>query len=214
MKVDLIKRITKIVIVLIVITLLLRYGGAIQHRVDIDKIQAFVESFGIWGVLVFIIFAALRPFLFIPSAITFVLGGVIFGTLLGSLVSLIGLLAGSSLCYLLASKFQGVFSKFVGDKYIAKLEKIKEKDAIKTLFMMRVTPGFPIDPVSYGAGLTGINYYDFFLGTLLGIGPKVFLYTFLGDGIEDLVSIRTIGVFIVLFLFALLPIFVKKSKLE
>lgn len=80
--------------------------------------------------------------------------------------------------------------------------------------MMRVTPGFPFDPISYGAGLAGINYSQFLLGTALGSTPKVFLYTFLGDGIDEIFSIKTLAVFIILILLACLPLLLDKRPAE
>lgn len=182
-----------------------------HNPIDVDKIQEIVESFGVWGGLVFLIIASIRPFLFIPSPVLFLMGGILYGWIIGSILNLVGLLIGALLCHILAGRFQGFFVKLVGSKYIDKLEQLKGRETIRALFMMRVTPGFPFDPISYGAGLTGINRHDFLLGTFLGSTPKVFLYGFLGDGIEDIFSLRTIIVFLILILLACLPL-IKKKK--
>ncbi|MBM7614712.1 putative membrane protein YdjX (TVP38/TMEM64 family) [Alkaliphilus hydrothermalis] len=164
--------------------------------------------------LVFVGIASIRPFILIPSALLLVLGGIIFGTIMGTILCIIGILISSSLCFFLASRFEGIFAKLLKGKYLNRLEKLKDKEVIRTLFMMRVTPGFPFDPISYGAGLTGISFYDFFIGTFLGSLPKVFLYSLLGDGIKDFFSYRTMAVFIILVLFALAPIFYQRYKLD
>jgi len=181
--------------------------------IDLEEIQTIVEMFGVWGVLVFVGIASIRPFIFIPSALLLVIGGMVFGTIMGTILCIIGILISSSLCFLLASRFEGIFARLLKGKYLNRLGRLKDKEAIKTLFMMRVTPGFPFDPISYGAGLTGVSFNDFFIGTFLGSLPKVFLYTLLGDGIEDFFSYRTMAVFIILVLFALAPIFYQKYKL-
>ncbi len=211
-KIKLVKPIIPITLIIVFILLMTEYGGTLQKEIDVDKIQSFVESFDIWGMMIFIIIAVIRPFVFIPSTFIFILGGLVYGTVLGSILSLIGLLLGAISCYVLASRFQVLFSKLVGKKYVDKLEKLKEENTIRNLFMMRVTPAFPFDAISYGAGLTAVNFKDFLLGTILGSSPKVFLYTFLGDGIEDLFSFRTIAVFIILFILALFPVLLKWFK--
>lgn len=186
-------------------------NGMGRHSIDMEKLKLLVESLGIWGGIIFIGISSIRPFLLLPSPVLFLLGGVIYGGFLGSILNLAGLLAGASLCRFLAGRFQVFFLKILGTKYLKKLELLQGEQTIKTLFIMRVTPGFPFDPISYGAGLAGISYHHFFIGTLLGSTPKVFLYTFLGDGIDEIFSLRTLGVFFILILLACLPlIFTKK----
>ncbi|GAB6086035.1 TVP38/TMEM64 family protein [Alkaliphilus crotonatoxidans] len=213
------KPFTKILRLVLILALalgvyLLFTNGLGGRSVDIKKLQNLVESFGMWGVAVFVILSSIRPFLFIPSPVLFVLGGVLYGGLIGSILSLVGLLTGASLCRYFAGRFQKFFVRIIGKHHRDKLEELGGEKVVKKLFMMRVTPGFPFDPISYGAGLAGINYSQFLLGTALGSTPKVFLYTFLGDGIDEIFSIKTLAVFIILILLACLPLLLDKRPAE
>ncbi len=199
------KVILLLLLLIVIIFIGLRYHRVIQSRFDVDHLTNMVESFGIFGEIIYVIVISIRPILFIPSPAVFVIGGVIFGTLKGSIFNIVGILANASLGYYLAGSFKGVFHRFVGEKYLKRFENIDRNEEVKALFTMRVTPGFPFDPISYASGLVGIPFRNFIVGTAMGSIPKVILYTFLGDGIEDILSIRTIVVLVILIALALSP---------
>ncbi|SDJ80350.1 TVP38/TMEM64 family protein [Natronincola ferrireducens] len=207
------KAIVAIFIIFIGIILLIKFRDHLFIQWNIERLQRGIEGLGIWGVLVFIGIAAIRPFLFFPNVVIFIVGGLIYGTFLGSIAALIGVMIAFSLSFWLGSKFQDLVKKIVGERYIIKLQSIQDKEIIRKLFVMRVTPGFPIDPISYGAGLVGISYEKFFVGSLLGITPKVILYTFLGDTINNVFSIQTIIVYVLLLLLAIVPTIFFKTEI-
>ena len=200
-------------ILLVVIILIgIKYSNLMHSRIDIDVIKGLVQTFGSYGEIVYVLIISVRPFLFLPSPAVFIIGGVIFGTIKGSIFNLIGILANATICYYLAGRFKGVFHRFIGEKYLSSLKNVGRNEEIKTLFTMRVTPAFPFDPVSYASGLVGIPYKKFIIGTALGSTPKVILYTFLGNGIENLFSLRTILVYGVLIALAISPYVFYKFK--
>ncbi|ABR46291.1 SNARE associated Golgi protein [Alkaliphilus metalliredigens QYMF] len=204
------KSFIKIVAIVIILGIVytLNNQGLFGVSLDVDRIQKFVQDAGVWGVLVYILINTIRPFLFIPTAALFITGGIIFGAVQGSIYNLIGLICACSLAYFVARKFEGPFRKLVGEKYVSKLYGVEGRKAVKALFIMRVTPGFPIDPISFGAGLVNMNYRKFFLGTLLGIAPKAIIYTFLGDQIDNLYSVQTMVALGILVLLATTSYFV------
>jgi|GEM_PF-1388796 len=210
------KRFIRLIILVVllgaIILVGIRYSSLMQGRIDTDVIRALVQTFGSYGEIVYLLIISMRPFLFLPSPAVFIIGGVIFGTVKGSIFNLLGILVNASICYYLAGRFKGLFHRLIGDKYLNSFENIGRNEEIKTLFTMRVTPAFPFDPVSYASGLVGIPYKNFIIGTGLGSTPKVILYTFLGDGIEDLFSPRTILVFAFLIALAVSPYVFNKSK--
>ncbi|SCX80688.1 TVP38/TMEM64 family protein [Alkaliphilus peptidifermentans] len=211
MKKNTIKSLIIISLVILFIYIAISYYEVLQEHVSIEKIQELVGTLGMLGGLAYIIIASIRPFIFIPSPFFFVMGGILFGVIKGSIYNIIGLLIGASLCYLLSNRFKNAVVSITGDRYLKKLKQVKEEDAIKTLFSMRVTPGFPFDPVSYAAGIAGISYKNFIAGSFLGSTPKIFLYTLLGDGVDDFLSIQTILVFLILIALACVPVIIKKK---
>lgn len=192
-------------LLLIILIFALKYHSLIQDKISTDTIVEVVEAFGDYGEVVYLLLISLRPVLLIPSPAVFIIGGLIFGTVKGSIFNLTGILINAALCYMLAYRFKTVFYRIVGEKYLNRFKSIGRNEEVKTLFTMRVTPAFPFDPVSYASGLVGIPLKRFFLGTILGSTPKVILYTYLGDGIENILSLRTLTVLIFLLGLAIAP---------
>lgn len=209
------KRVLKLMLLSFLLMVILVIGGKyhsiIQSNIGTDMIVEVVEAFGNYGEFAYILLISLRPLLLIPSPAVFIIGGVIFGTLKGSIFNLIGMLINAVLCYMLAYRFKGLFYKIVGEKYLRRFENIGRNEEVRTLFMMRVTPAFPFDPISYASGLVGIPIKNFIAGTVLGSAPKVILYTYLGDGIENIFSLRTLAVLIFLLCLAGAPIIFNKA---
>ncbi|SET24487.1 Uncharacterized membrane protein YdjX, TVP38/TMEM64 family, SNARE-associated domain [Natronincola peptidivorans] len=199
------------VLLFLAIAWYLYYYRNINIQWDVEKLQQIVEGFGIWGVIVFVGIAAIRPFLFFPNALIFVAGGMLYSTMFGSLAAIVGTMTAFSLCYWLGNRFQHFFMKLAAEKHVIKLKNLKDREIIRTFFVMRVTPAFPIDPISYGAGVTGIPFEKYFIGSLVGISPKIFIYTFLGDSIDNVLSIRTLLALILLMLLAIIPVILNKK---
>ena len=210
------KKIFKLILLFVLLMVFMiigiKYHSLIQGNFDLETLVEIVGQFGRYGEIVYLLVISLRPLLFIPSPAVFIIGGVIFGTIKGSIFNLIGILANASLGYFLAGRFKNTFYRLVGEKYLKRFAGIGRNEEIKALFTMRVTPAFPFDPVSYASGLVGIPFKDFIIGTALGSTPKVILYTFLGDGIENIFSIRTIVVLIILVVLALTPYIFDKTR--
>ncbi|MFB3160776.1 VTT domain-containing protein [Neobacillus sp. 179-J 1A1 HS] len=66
---------------------------------DLSLLLIMVEAGGIMAPLAFVVFHLLRSFLFIPVSVVVVAGGVLFGTLWGTIYSVIGLMGVSVFFY-------------------------------------------------------------------------------------------------------------------
>ena len=78
---------------------------------------AFMEGSGMLAPFVFIIFHILRQFIFIPVAVVCMAGGIIFGSLLGTIYSLTGLLLLSAFFYFCIGKLPGTHAQLMEIKY-------------------------------------------------------------------------------------------------
>lgn len=66
---------------------------------DLSLLLIMVEAGGIFAPLAFMLFHLLRSFLFIPVSVVIIAGGVLFGTLWGTIYSVIGLMGVSVFFY-------------------------------------------------------------------------------------------------------------------
>ncbi|WP_240257229.1 TVP38/TMEM64 family protein [Fredinandcohnia quinoae] len=83
----------------------------------------FIESTGILAPIVFICLHLIRPFLFVPVPVVCIVGGILFGSVFGTLYSLLGLTILSVIFYVLykrvpklSSKINQLKQKWLGNK--------------------------------------------------------------------------------------------------
>jgi uncharacterized membrane protein YdjX (TVP38/TMEM64 family) len=83
---------------------------------------------------------------------------------------------------------------------------------------LRLVPVFPFFLINLAAGLTRLPLRTFFLATMLGIIPGGFVYVNAGaslatvDSLADIATPRVFGSFMLLGLFALMPVLYTKFK--
>ena len=70
-----------------------------------------VEVGGIWAPIVFIFFHIFRQFLFIPVSLVCMAGGILFGSVFGTIFSLFGLILSSILFYFVIGKLPKTHEK-------------------------------------------------------------------------------------------------------
>lgn len=132
-----------------------------------ELFQAWVDSHGIWGRLLFIGMVFLQVIVaLIPGEPLELAAGYAFGVAEGMGLSMTGILLGSLTVFLLV-RWLGVrlVSVFFADRDIRRLSFLKhpKKSFILALVLMTI-PGTPKDLLSYFAGLTPLT-----LGQWLGI---------------------------------------------
>ena len=143
----------------------------------------------IWGVYL------TKSILFIiPASLIYISTGMAFPPLIASLISLVGIIIEVTVTY-----FLGLF---LGGEYVNKqLEKTKAgkkildmklNDSCLALLPIRALPVFPIDFVSLFWGASRCGFLRYFFASVIGIMPRVVLFTILGDGIYDYIPIHLI----------------------
>ena len=142
--------------------------GFIEVLRDADKFEAYLERSGSWMSVLFILLQFAQVVLLpIPSTVTVVAGSALFGPLLGSVYSLIGIMIGSLVAFLIG-RYAGyrVVAWIVGQETLDKwLKKIKGKDKL-FLSAMFLLPVFPDDVLCFVAGLSSMSVW-FFLAVIL-----------------------------------------------
>ncbi len=155
--------------------------------VNLD-LRALVGSIGViyYAYLAVIGVYALKSVVFVvPAMMIYVSVGISFDTSTALILNLIGLTVEVTITYFLG--------KFLGGEYVAKLlEKnkggkkllnMKTKTKNSFLFVARVVPAFPIDFTSLFLGSSNYKFIPYLLISLLGIYPRVLLFTIIGDSI-------------------------------
>lgn len=138
---------------------------------ELDVLRTRIENFGWWSWLVFIgVYAAvaLTP---IPVTIMALTGGVLFGVLTGSILSVIGVIVGSLGAYWIARGLgKETVLRWLGSRR-ASLERRLDSAGFEAIFTLRVLPGMPYWPVNYGSGALGVPFREFAIASAVASVP-------------------------------------------
>ncbi len=130
---------------------------------DPEAFRAWVDGFGAWGRLVFLGMVFLQVVVaLIPGEPVELMAGYMFGWLEGTVLSLVGILLGSLVVFLLVRKLGPKFAQvFFPEKELKKLAFLKnpKKSGVLALILMTI-PGTPKDLLSYFAGLTPLKLWQ------------------------------------------------------
>jgi len=146
----------------LVIVILVMVWLAFNVRLpSLEELRGDIEAFGWWSWLAFIGVYAVVALTPIPVTLMALTAGVLFGTLGGTVLSLIGSMLGSIGAYWIARALgKSTVMRLVGSR-AETLEKQLDRAGFEAVFTLRVMPGMPYWPVNYGAGAFGVPFGEF-----------------------------------------------------
>lgn len=146
-----------------------------------EDIKEYLDSFGILAPIAYIVMFTLVPLTLFPDSILAIAGGMGFGLIEGSILTMIGALCGATLSFYITRLLGKNFIKKIIKKDVSVIEKQLEEKGFIIVLLLRLIPLFPFDVISYSAGLSDIKYRDFISATFIGTIPGILVYTNLGD---------------------------------
>lgn len=156
---------------LIIVLLVLLWLAFNVRLPSADSLQQMIASWGWAAWLVFIGTYALVALTPIPVTVMAVTGGLLFGTLEGSVLSMIGVFIGCWGAYWIARGLgRHTTARLLGSHYRT-AERHLNRAGFQAVVMLRLLPGFPYWPVNYGSGAFGVSQRDFLLASALAIIP-------------------------------------------
>jgi uncharacterized membrane protein YdjX (TVP38/TMEM64 family) len=157
---------------------------------DPRLIKAEVLQWGVWGPTIFMLLYAVGPSFLVPGAVMTIAGGLAFGTVWGSVFSLIGADAGAVVAFA-AGRFLGksFVERAVGERFQSMLDKIA-KHGFQIIFYLRIVPVIPYNALNLLAGASPITFRDYFWASMIGMVPGTILFAFLGDALWHPLSPR------------------------
>ncbi len=139
---------------------------------NIEELNNFMTSTGIWAPLVFILFQIVQVLVpIIPGGVTLSAGVILFGPIQGFIYNYISIVIGSFLAYMLSKAYgkkiiRLIFSRALSKKYLKWAE--NEKHYKKIFIISILIPAAPDDLLCYIAGTTKMKISEFILIMLLG----------------------------------------------
>lgn len=188
---------TKHIRILLLTCLVVAIGwGIINYdSLDVTQIQTLLENAGPAAPLIFMLMYITSTVLFLPGSILTLLGGALFGPVMGTFYSLTAATIGSMLAFMIA---RYLASDWVAKKSAGRLQQLikgVEKEGWRFVAFTRLVPLFPFNLLNYALGLTRISFTQYIIATYIFMLPGAIAYTYLGymgkelaTGGEDLVQ--------------------------
>ena len=159
-----------LVLFLAACTYLLIHYDWLSYFTSRAKALALLNYFHPYDEIVFIFFQMLQVvFAPIPGEATGLIGGFLYGPVLGTLYSTIGLTAGSWLAFFLARMFGLPFvEKAVNPELVRKYDYVMEHQGALISFVLFLIPGVPKDYLCYIMGLSHMTTGTFLVISTVG----------------------------------------------
>ena len=151
-----------------------------REQLDITAIQNWIGSAGAAAPLIFMLIYALGTVFFFPGSIMTLLGGALFGPVLGTVYNLTAATTGAILSFLVA---RYLASGWVEKKTGGKLKQLivgVENEGWHFVAFVRLVPLFPFNLLNYALGLTRIKLSHYSLASFVFMLPGAAAYTYLG----------------------------------
>ncbi len=188
---------TKLIRIILFITLIAGIAAVIGNRdlLDTTALQGWIENSGSAAPLVFMLVYIIGTIFFFPGSVLTLLGGALFGPLLGTFYNLTAATIGAMLSFLIA---RFLASNWVAEKTGGRLKQLingVENEGWRFVAFTRLVPLFPFNLLNYALGLTRISFTQYSIATYVCMLPGAFAYTYLGyigreaaTGGEDLIQ--------------------------
>ncbi len=157
----------------------------IDHR---TKLMGFVDKNYPLALLSFALIYIVAVATSLPGGLVLtLLGGLLFGWLVGGTVVVVAATIGATLLFVAArTAFGETLRRKVGPR-LAKVAEGFEQDAFHYLLFLRLVPAFPFWFVNLAPAFTGIGLGTYVLATFLGIIPGTFAFAVIGSGLDGLI---------------------------
>jgi uncharacterized membrane protein YdjX (TVP38/TMEM64 family) len=161
-----------------------RYTFLSQY-IQKDKLLGILEQLREhwWGPVAFIVIYGIGCVFAIPGSLLTLIGGAIFGVMWGTVYNIFASNLGATLAFFMARYFG---RDFIASFMKGRIESFDEKVAshgFRFIFTLRLIPLIPFNALNFGAGLSRIAYRDYVLGSVLGMLPGTFIYTYFADAL-------------------------------
>lgn len=161
--------------------------GLFDLLTDLPHLQTLIRQSGLFGYSLYILLFIIATLFLLPGSILVIAGGIVFGPLLGTLLSLIAATLASSCSFLLARWLgRDLLQKYVGHSHTFQaIEKGIARNGIDFLILTRLIPLFPYNIQNYAYGLTTIAFWPYTLISALTTLPGIVIYTVMASDLAN-----------------------------
>lgn len=165
------------------------YLVAVKRVIDIDAVRQVVSDAGPLAPLVYIPVAALLAMMFVPGPLLAAGSGVLFGPVLGTLVTLCSTVTTATIAAFIGRRAGRDSARaLIGPQWAERIDSQIQRRGLWAVVGQRFVPGISDALASYTFGAFGLPLWQMAIGAFIGSMPRAFVYTALGASISDLHS--------------------------
>ena len=171
---------------------LLRLGGLVLVFVTVavgvqlsgwdgpQQLRETVEGAGPWGPVLYVLGYAALVLVPTPASVLTILAGALFGLLEGVLLAWLGALLGAVGGFAIGRRLgRPAVDRLLGGR-LAQADRVLAHHGLPAVLAVRLVPVFPFTPLNYAAGLVGVKFRHYLLGSALGMLPGATAYAAVG----------------------------------
>ncbi len=151
-----------------------------------ETLLAAVAENRVTAALIYVALYALAvAFAFPAASVLTISGGFLFGWLAGGLLTAFAATLGATALFLAA---RTALSDVLREKAGPRIQRLREgfnHNAFTYLLVLRLAPVFPFFVVNIAPAIFGVRLRTFVAATAIGILPGTFVYTYLGEGLDN-----------------------------
>lgn len=194
------------------------WAGLNREQLSAVRLDRWLAELGPWAPFAFVALYVICAVLFFPGSIFTLLGGAVFGPVLGTLLNLTAATIAAAVAFLIARYLAAeLIERKVSGRLKLFLEGI-DREGWRFVAMLRLIPVFPFNLTNYALGLTNISVMTYVFTSLITMLPGALAFTWLGHagrqaltGNEDAVQYALIALAIIAAM-AFVPRFIEGLK--
>ena len=152
---------------------------------DQEHLSHLLRPLGHWAPLVFVLLLGVRPVTLLPGQLFAAVGGILFGTAMGTVYALLGSLLATALIYLLSHRWgRGPMKRLVGHRHES-LERAARRNSFLVGLFACTNMLIPADVVLAMASASRARFWPLALGAIVGSTPGTLLTAFFGSSLSQ-----------------------------
>ena len=172
--------------VLVLFLAVLFYLVAVRQVIDIEAVRELVRAAGPVAPLVFVPVSALLAAIFVPGTLLAATSGLLFGPLVGTVVTLFSAVGTAMITSLLGRRAGRASARgLIGAERSDRIDAQIARGGLWAVVGQRFVPGISDALASYVFGAFGVPLWQMVAGSFIGSAPRAFVYTALGASIGE-----------------------------
>ncbi|MDN5750672.1 MAG: TVP38/TMEM64 family protein [Pseudonocardia sp.] len=152
------------------------------RAVGVPDVRGAVAASGIWAPVLFVLLTGAVTVAPVPRTVFTVAAGVLFGSAAGVLLAVAGTVLAAAVSFWLVRLVGARFvARHAHRRGVAWLRARLDRRGLLAVLSLRLVPMVPFFALNYAAGLSGVRFGPYVLGTLIGILPGTVAVVVLGD---------------------------------